>query len=71
MIPKGRIYGVGLGPGATDLLSVRADKIVREARHIAFFRKAGRAGRARQIVSSLLSEDVIDFAMEYPITCLL
>ena len=68
MIPKGRIYGVGLGPGATDLLSVRADKLVREARHIAFFRKAGRAGHARQIVSSLLSEDVMEFAMEYPIT---
>ena len=68
MISKGRIYGVGLGPGATDLLSVRADKLVREARHIAFFRKAGRAGLARQIVSSLLSEDVIEFPMEYPIT---
>ena len=68
MIPKGRIYGVGLGPGATDLLSIRADKLVREARHIAFFRKAGRTGHARQIASSLLSQDVIEFAMEYPIT---
>ncbi len=68
MISKGRIYGVGLGPGATDLLSVRADRLVREARHIAFFRKGGRAGHARQIVSPLLSEDVIEFAMEYPIT---
>ena len=68
MIPKGRIYGVGLGPGARDLLSVRADRLVREARHIAFFRKVGRAGHARQIVSPLLSEDVIEFAMEYPIT---
>ena len=64
----GKIYGVGVGPGAIDLLSVRADKLVREAKYIAFFRKTGRAGHARQIASTLLSKDVIELAMEYPIT---
>ena len=64
----GKIYGVGVGPGAVDLLSVRADKLVREAKYIAFFRKTGRAGHARQIASTLLSKDVIELAMEYPIT---
>jgi len=68
MKKMGKIYGVGVGPGAVDLLSVRADKLLREARYIAFFRKAGRAGHARQIVSTLLSNDVIELAMEYPIT---
>lgn len=68
MKKMGKIYGVGVGPGAVDLLSVRADKLVREAKYIAFFRKAGRAGHARQIVSTLLSKDVIELAMEYPIT---
>ena len=68
MKKMGKIYGVGVGPGAVDLLSVRADRLVREARYIAFFRKAGRAGHARQIVSTLLSKDVIELAMEYPIT---
>lgn len=68
MKKMGKIYGVGVGPGAVDLLSVRADKLVREARYIAFFRKAGRAGHARQIASTLLSKDVIELAMEYPIT---
>lgn len=64
----GTVHGVGLGPGATDLLSVRADRLVRGARHIAYFRKAGRAGRARRIVEGMLREDVIEFAMEYPVT---
>ena len=64
----GKIYGVGVGPGAVDLLTVRADKLVREAKYIAFFRKAGRAGHARQIASTLLSKDVIELVMEYPIT---
>ena len=68
MKKMGKIYGVGVGPGAVDLLSVRADKLVREAKYIAFFRKAGRAGHARQITSTLLSKDVIELAMEYPIT---
>ena len=68
MKKMGKIYGVGVGPGAVDLLSVRADKLVREAKYIAFFRKAGRAGHARQIASTLLSKDVIELAMEYPIT---
>ena len=52
MKKMGKIYGVGVGPGAVDLLSVRADKLVREAKYIAFFRKAGRAGHARQIAST-------------------
>ena len=68
MNKKGTIYGVGLGPGATDLLSMRAYKLVCEARHIAFFKKAGRVGHAWQIASPLLSENVTEFPMEYPIT---
>ena len=68
MKKMGKIYGVGVGPGAVDLLSVRAEKLVREAKYIAFFRKAGRAGHARQIASTLLSKDVIELVMEYPIT---
>jgi precorrin-2/cobalt-factor-2 C20-methyltransferase len=64
----GTIHGVGLGPGAQDLMSVRSDRLVRGARHIAYFRKAGRAGHARKIVEGMLREDVIEFPMEYPVT---
>ncbi|MDS9468241.1 precorrin-2 C(20)-methyltransferase [Paracoccus sp. MBLB3053] len=64
----GTIHGVGLGPGSPDLMSVRADRLVRGARHVAYFRKAGRAGRARGIVEGMLRPDVIEIAMEYPVT---
>ena len=64
----GTIHGVGLGPGACDLMSVRADRLVRGARHIAYFRKAGRSGHARRIVDGMLRDDVTEFAMEYPVT---
>lgn len=62
------LYGVGLGPGAADLLSVRADRLVRGARHVAYFRKAGRKGQARSIVAGMLHADVVEFPMEYPVT---
>ncbi|MBD8617508.1 precorrin-2 C(20)-methyltransferase [Sphingomonas sp. CFBP 13728] len=65
---SGTIHGVGLGPGAQDLMSVRSDRLVRGARHIAYFRKAGRAGQARKIVDGMLRADVIEFPMEYPVT---
>lgn len=64
----GEIIGVGLGPGDPELMSVRADRLVRAARHIAYFRKAGRPGRARRIVEGMLRPDVVEIAMEYPVT---
>ncbi|MCV3271380.1 precorrin-2 C(20)-methyltransferase [Roseobacter sinensis] len=64
----GTIYGVGLGPGDPELMSVRADRLLRSARHVAFFRKAGRSGQARRIVDGLLHGDAVEFAMEYPVT---
>jgi len=64
----GIVYGVGLGPGDPDLMSVRADRLVRGASHVAFFRKAGRPGRARAIVEGMLRPDVVEIAMEYPVT---
>ena len=51
---KGTIYGVGLGPGNPDLMSVKADRIIRSTSHIAFFRKKGRKGQARSIVDGIL-----------------
>jgi len=65
---SGRVYGVGLGPGDPELMSVRADRLVRSGRHIAFFRKAGNAGRARTIVQGMLASGAQEHAMEYPVT---
>ena len=65
---NGRIICVGLGPGDPDLMSVRADRLIRAGRHVAYFRKAGRAGQARRIVEGLLAPDVTEYAMEYPVT---
>ncbi len=64
----GCIHGVGLGPGAQDLMSVRADRLIRSARHVAYFRKAGRSGQARRIVEGMLGPEAMEYPMEYPVT---
>jgi precorrin-2/cobalt-factor-2 C20-methyltransferase len=64
----GRIICTGLGPGDPDLISVRSDRLIRAASHVAYFRKRGRAGQARRIVTGMLRSDVTEYPMEYPVT---
>ncbi|WGV14655.1 precorrin-2 C(20)-methyltransferase [Fuscovulum ytuae] len=64
----GRIICAGLGPGDPDLISVRSDRAIRSARHVAYFRKAGRQGQARRIVDGMLHPDATELPMEYPVT---
>ncbi|WP_213289024.1 precorrin-2 C(20)-methyltransferase [Bradyrhizobium sp. sGM-13] len=64
----GRIICCGLGPGNPDLMSVRADREIRAAQHVAYFRKKGRPGQARRIVEGMLAKDVCEYPMEYPVT---
>ena len=64
----GKIICAGLGPGDPDLISVRADRAIRGAKHVAYFRKAGRQGQARRIVQGMLAPDVLEYPMEYPVT---
>ena len=64
----GKVIGVGLGPGDPDLMSVRAHRLIGAARHVAYFRKAGRAGQARQIVEGMIGDAASEHPMEYPVT---
>lgn len=64
----GRIICAGLGPGDPELMSVKSDRAIRGAKHLAYFRKMGRAGQARRIVNGMLRDDVIEYPMEYPVT---
>ena len=59
---------IGLGPGAPDLMSLRAHARLQAARIVAHFRKPGRAGRARQIAIGMIPEGAQEWAMEYPVT---
>src|SRR5258708_38181792 len=68
MSASATIYGVGLGPGDPDLMSVKAARLIAKAGVIAHFRKPGRPGNARTVVDGMLAPDVIEAAVEYPVT---
>lgn len=64
----GKIICTGLGPGDPELMSVKSDRVIRGAAHVAYFRKAGRNGQARRIVGGMLAAGVVEYPMEYPVT---
>ncbi|MDF3415238.1 precorrin-2 C(20)-methyltransferase [Sulfitobacter sp. M57] len=64
----GKVICTGLGPGDPELMSVKSDRAIRGAKHLAYFRKKGRSGQARRIVNGMLRDDVIEYPMEYPVT---
>jgi precorrin-2/cobalt-factor-2 C20-methyltransferase len=64
----GRLFGVGIGPGDPELLTVKAVRVIGEAPVVAFFAKAGRTGNARKIVDSWLKLSHVELPLYYPMT---
>ncbi len=64
----GRLYGVGLGPGDPDLLTVKAVRCLAETRVVAWFAKAGRCGVARTVAAPWLRADAVEEPLAYPVT---
>ena len=64
----GRLYGVGIGPGDPDLLTVKATKIIAASPVVAYFAKAGRRGNARAIVDCWLKPSHVELPLYYPMT---
>ena len=64
----GRLYGVGVGPGDPELITLKAAKLIKDADVIAYH--SGTAGRsiARSIADSLISENAIEELLIYPVT---
>jgi precorrin-2/cobalt-factor-2 C20-methyltransferase len=64
----GRLYGVGLGPGDPELLTVKAVRLIQAAPVVAYFAKAGRRGNARKIVDRWLRPSCEELPLYYPVT---
>src|SRR4029453_13999600 len=64
----GCIYGVGVGPGDPELITLKAAQLIKNADVIAYH--SGTAGQsiARTIAGSLIDENVIEELLIYPIT---
>ena len=65
---SGRLYGVGLGPGDPELVTLKAARLIRDADVVAYH--AGRHGSsiARRIAGDLVRGGVIEEQLVYPVT---
>jgi precorrin-2 C20-methyltransferase / precorrin-3B C17-methyltransferase len=64
----GHLYGIGVGPGDPELITLKAARLIKNADVIAYH--SGIAGRsiARTIADSLISESAIEELLIYPVT---
>ncbi len=64
----GVLYGVGLGPGAPDLITLRAARLIAAAEVVAYPTLAGAASFARAIAADLIGADVQEITMDVPMS---
>jgi precorrin-2/cobalt-factor-2 C20-methyltransferase len=64
----GRLYGIGLGPGDPELLTVKAVRLIQSVPVVSYFAKAGRRGNARGIVDQWLTGTATEVPLYYPMT---
>ena len=65
---QGRLFGVGLGPGDPDLVTIKSLKAIQAAPVVAWFAKRGKRGNARMIADTLMVPGVIELPLVYPVT---
>ncbi len=64
----GILYGVGLGPGATDLMTLRAARLIENTGVIAYPSLAGGDSFARAIAADLIAPGAQEIIMDVPMT---
>jgi precorrin-2/cobalt-factor-2 C20-methyltransferase len=65
---SGILYGLGLGPGAPDLITLRAARLIEGAKVIAYPALEDGASFARSIASALIPEGAHEIVMKVPMT---
>lgn len=64
----GRFYGVGIGPGDPELITLKGARLIRDADVIAYHAGVGKQSMARGIAADLIAEGVIEEELRYPVT---
>ena len=64
----GVLYGVGLGPGAPDLMTLRAARLIEGAGVVAYPSLAGAASFARAIAAELIAPNAQEIVMDVPMS---
>jgi precorrin-2/cobalt-factor-2 C20-methyltransferase len=67
-VSVGRLYGIGLGPGDPELITLKAMRCLQAAPVVAYFAKSGKRGHARTIADAIMPTPCHEVAMVYPVT---
>jgi precorrin-2/cobalt-factor-2 C20-methyltransferase len=65
---RGTLFGVGLGPGDPDLVTLKAARVLAQVGAVAFFRKRGKRGNAWAIAERHVDPAAELIPLEYPYT---
>ncbi|MBO0368960.1 precorrin-2 C(20)-methyltransferase [Pseudomonas shirazensis] len=68
MNPRGRLLGLGVGPGDPELITVKALRLLREAPVVAYFVAKGKRGNAFGIIEAHLQAQQTLLPLVYPVT---
>ena len=68
MTGAGRLWGVGLGPGDPELITLKAARLIGSADVVAYHQGVGKQSNARRIAVGLFPEGVVEEVLQYPVT---
>ena len=66
--PSGRLYGVGLGPGDPELVTLKAARLIAAADVVAYHAGVGKQSNARRIAAGFIPAGAIEEELRYPVT---
>ena len=64
----GTLYGIGVGPGDPELMTLKAHRLLQACPVVAHFAARGRHGNALAVVAPHLRPDQRELRLEYPVT---
>jgi len=66
MVKRGTLYGLGVGPGDPELMTVKAWRIVSTTSVVAYLAANGGDSTARNIAKPFIPDDAIEIAIDVP-----
>ena len=67
-MPRGHLYGIGVGPGDPELMTIKARRVIEGAPVVAYPVARHGRGVARGIAAPYLRDDHVEVALTYPVT---